>query len=164
MSIDVGREGKNSSLFYRVLLGLLALAIAGLIVAIVVVNLDHGVSEPSVNYSLPDALMSDDLSPRDQVIKEVAIMLQTPGVGTDEVEKYYDDVINEANEKGEYYLAMDIVVQKLLFFVVEEGDCEKAKEYSVNVDVSRYSDEEKGYLQSYMYSVLLDCSTVEEDE
>ncbi len=164
MSIDEGGEGKNSSSFYKVLLVVLALVIIGLIVTMVVINLNRSTSEPETNYSLPEALMGDNLSPRDQVIKEAAIMLQTPGISMDEVEKYYDDAISKANEDGEYYLAMDIIVQKLLFFVVEEGDCEKAKDYSENVDVSKYSDEEKGYLQSYMYSVLLDCVVVEEDE
>ena len=108
--------------------------------------------------------MGDNLSPEGQAIKDVSIMLQTPGTSMEDVEAYYDSVISKANEDGDYYFAMDVMVQKLLFFTGVEGDCEKAKNYSESIDTSIYSEEEQGYLQSNIYSVMIECEDLGDDK
>ena len=82
-----------------VVLVVLAVAIVGLVVAILVVSLIGGEQEEAEfewnDYILPDELLGDDLSPEDQVIKEVSIMMQDPNISEEDIEKYYDRVIED---------------------------------------------------------------------
>ena len=108
--------------------------------------------------------MRDNLSPEDQVIKDTTIMVQNPDISMDEIEKYYDDVVWQANKDGDYGFAMKIVVQKVLFLVTTERDCKKAEDYTNNLDTSMYSRDDLIYLQSNVDSAMWSCYKAEESE
>lgn len=144
-----------------VVLVVLAVAIVGLVVAILVVSLIGGEQEEAEfewnDYILPDELLGDDLSPEDQVIKEVSIMMQDPNISEEDIEKYYDRVIEDAKNGGDNKLAVKVTIQKMDFLAVVISDCAKAKEYVDGIDLASYSEGEKEYLASYVISMAGWC-------
>ena len=152
--------GKNGNGWLVGILVGLGVVIVGLVVGIAVVNVNNGDRSRTdeVDYDLPEELTGEDLSPEDQVIKETSIMLQTPGVSMEEIENYYDVVVDKAISDGDTYLAVRIVIQKMNFLAVVEEDCGKSKEYIDSVDLSPYSEEEKRYLASYKESMIGGCN------
>ncbi|MBR3248719.1 hypothetical protein IKF89_01680 [Candidatus Saccharibacteria bacterium] len=157
--MDGAVEREKNGVFIGILV-FLCVAIVGLVIGIVVVNANNGVqkNEGNVEYSLPKELQGDDLSPTDQVIKETTLMVQDPNVSNSEIEAYYDGVIADALMSGNTDLAMRIIIQKMDFIAVIEGNCAEAKEYVNNVDLSPYSTTEKSYLASYVVSMAEGCS------
>ena len=85
-------------------------------------------------------------------------MLQDPNKSNTDIEAYYDSAIEKALNDGNHYLAMDIIVQKIGFLVVEEGDCDKATKYFESIDMSPYSDQEKNYLETHSLSMIYECT------
>ena len=150
-----GEERPNNKVLVGILSGLVVV-IVGLVIGIVVVKSDVR-EEEEFTPVLPEELMGDDLSPTDQVIKETSIMLQDPNISDTEIEKYYDDVINDAIIKGDTGFAIKIIIQKMNFLAVIEGNCERANEYVDNIDLSAYIASEKRYLASYVISMAATC-------
>lgn len=141
-----------------ILLCVLVVVIVGLVVGVTFVNMtreDGGVDEG--DFVISEELMGDDLSPEDQVIKETSLMMQDPDSSEEDVESYYDDVIEGAIDSGDTGFAAEITVQKMNFLAVVEDSCTKAKEYINNVDLSFYSAEERLYLASYAISMANGC-------
>lgn len=161
----MGGKDKHSA-WFRISLVILFLVIIGLTIGIIVLSVNRGGSnsEPSGDYNLPTELEGDNLTPEDKVTRDTSIMLNSPDVSMEEIEAYFDDVINKANEAGDYDFAIDIISQKMLFLVVNENDCEKARDYSDNIDMSMYSEDQKAYLQSNIYSTTWECDEAEETE
>ena len=158
-------EGSVNNLV--VLLCVLVMIIIGLVVGVIVTRTsgsDSIVGSGEEEYVLPEELMADDLSPEDLVIKETSLMLQNPDISNTEIERYYDEVISEAIDNGETFFAVRIVIQKMDFLAVIEEDCNKAKEYVDGLDLSFYSEEEKGYLNSYIDSMMNWCEAIDSQE
>lgn len=152
-------ERKGNGILVGVLV-FLCVVIIGLIVGIVVVNVNkegQGGSQ-NVEYSLPEELQGNNLSSTDQVMKETTLMAQNPNISDVEIEAYYDGVIADALMNGNTDLAMRIIIQKMNFIAVSENDCAKAKEYVNGVDLSPYSATEKSYLASYVLSTVEGCN------
>lgn len=160
----MGGKDKHSA-WFKVSLTILFLMIIGLTISIIVLSINRsGGNEPVGDYNLPEELEGDKLSPEDKVIRDTSIMLNDPNISMEEIETYFDDVINKANEAGDYDFAIDIISQKMLFLVVNENDCDKAKDYSDGIDTSMYSEDQKAYLQSNIYSTTWECDEAEETE
>lgn len=157
----VGFENKG----LVILLGVLGVVIVGLVVGIVVVNVQGGDEVAMVdeddNSTLPEELMGDNLSVEDQVIKRTSLMLQDPDVSEEDIELYYDAVIEDAINDENIVLAMNIIIQKMNFLVVLEDDCEKAREYIDGLDMSLYSVDEKHYLASNVVSSAIECDDLD---
>ncbi len=165
--MDNGEVGIEKDHWYRILLGVLTLMIVGLTIGIIVTVNSRENSESNEvvsNYDLPEELDKDNLSVEEQVIRDTTIMAQDPDVDDEKIERYYDDVINEANKRGDYGLSMKIIVQKVLFLVTSEDDCEKAEEYLSNLDTSMYSRDDIAALQSKVYSAIWSCDGIGEEE
>ncbi len=149
-----------------ILLGALGIVIIGLVVGIVVAvnrQKDEGLVVDSENgdSALPEELMGDNLSAEDRVTKKTSLMLQDPDTSYEDIESYYDAVIGDAINDGDMSLARNITVQKMNFLVVLEDDCEKAREYIDNLDISFYSAEERRYLASDVISAAIECGDLD---
>ena len=154
---------KESSLWYKVLLGILIVVVVGLATIVVVINNKkvNEPEEPSSGYDLPEGVTEDDLLDEDKVVLKAVAMMRDPNISMEEVEKYYDEVIDQANKDGEYAFAINVIKKKLLFLVMDEEDCDKAREYSSRIDDSMYSEDEKRSLELRIDSVMIDCKNEE---
>ena len=157
------KEKKRTGLV--IVLGVLCAIAIVLVIIIVAMNIhkddtQEGISEVDESV-LPEELRGDNLSPADQVTKTTSLMLADPKYNFKDIEQYYDTVIEDATNKGETSLAIKIVIQKMDFLVVTEGDCREAKKYINSVDLSPYSKTEKYYLASRVVSMTIDCDDQE---
>lgn len=133
-----------------------------------VLNADDGdeeeedeTAEPDDYYELPDELNAEDISAEDEVTKEASLMDQDPDYSDQDVENYYDDKINENLSSGNSGLAIEIMIEKVNYLAIVEDDCDEAKSYADSIDLSQFSDEQKSYLSSYIYSTALGCDDEE---
>ena len=144
----------------RKILLFLCLAIIGFAIGIILVNIKNEKQKEEINQTdstLPEELMEDDLSSTDQVIKKASQMLQDPATSNAEIEKYYDEVIEQALNDGDTDLAIRIIIQKMDFLAVTENDCQKAKEYIENIDLTVYPEAGKHFLASFVISTTAEC-------
>lgn len=154
-----GSDSKSISLWYKILLVFLLLIMVGLAIGIVIVknsNQDNDTPSEPIDYHLPDELQGDNLSQGDQVRRDVIMMSQTPNTNYADIEEYYEAAIAKAIEGGDRYLAMDIIVQKATYIATTEEDCESTVEYTNNLDLSPFTEEEKQFLASHLLSAI-DC-------
>lgn len=149
------REFAVESRFLVVILAILIAVIAGLVVSIVLLNIRKS-SEWS-GYVLPEELTGDDLTEENQVIKEASIMLQNPEVSMEQIEEYYDGVIKDAFDKGNNYLGKKVIIQKMNFIAVLEGDCPKAVQYADSLDLSQLSENDRDYVNASIESLKAEC-------
>lgn len=166
--INVG--GQSTFTYYKIVLFVLVFLAIGLIIAVVTmansnsINDNNDIIEPTSNYVLPDRLQGDDLTPEDEIAKQVAIMSHTKGTSSNDIEEYYDSVIDKAFEDGDRLLAMDIIIQKATYLSSINEDCEGAIKYTDGLDFSIFSDEEKQFLASHLQSELSECDDELEEE
>ena len=150
------KTGKEKGIVpYRVVFVVLILAIVGLIIGIVMVGVSRGNDKS-------DEPVEDDSVLETRVMEKVSAMREDSNIGVEEIEEYYDSVINDANNDGNYSLAARIIVQRTLFLVINENDCEGANEYYKGLDTSFYSDDELLYLTTNVDSILSECEVEEE--
>ena len=146
--------------FWLILLGILCVVIVGLGAGVIILS-NKNKPTMEIDFILPEELQKDDLSPEDEVIKETTLMMQDPDKKEEDIESYYDMVIEKAIDDGDINLAMKIIIQKTNFLVVVENDCGNAKSYIDSLDFSIYQDNEINYLQSYIDSIMGYCDDLD---
>ena len=144
-----------------ILLCVLLVAIVGLGAGVFVVkNMKQGDEAKYVaedDAALPEELQGNDLSPIDRITKEATLMNSNPDYNEQDIEDYYDTVIGEAMASGDTEFAARIIIQKMQFIAVTEGDCSGAIEYINSINVAEFSVGVRAYLASYVVSVADYC-------
>ncbi|MCR5700281.1 MAG: hypothetical protein K6G49_02530 [Candidatus Saccharibacteria bacterium] len=156
---------KKSRTILVLVLSFLLIVIAVLVATVIMKNQGEVLEEVEeaveTGYVLPDELLGEDLSAIDQVTKKASLILHDPNKTKSDVENYYDTAIEEAKNNQDDNLALEIMVQKMNFIAMIEGDCERAATYINNIDLTSYPAEGKSFLAPYVVSVAIECDNQE---
>ena len=138
---------KGGKILYWILGGLGLLAV-GLIVGIVIVNLNKGDESNNACLKIEDEY-------------EMRVCLdKLPD--NEETDKAYVTAINRALNKGDYDGFEELVFDKAFSIVLDDGDCEEATKYLENEDwLAKLPDNEKLYFYNRSIGVAVDCGSKE---
>lgn len=162
LSVEVKNNKSNHKSLIVVLILLCVVAIVlAVVILLININARRGLQESELEQAgvvLPDELKGDNLSPEDEVIKEVSIMSADPNYNDDDILAYYDNVVAKAISDGNTFLAAKIIIQKMNYIEVSLDNCDGAMSYVNGIDLSSFSAENASYLASYVIPTATTCN------
>ncbi len=152
---------KKNNIIYKIILLVFGLIIVALIVGTAVVMNNSSKGDSDQDHELPQSY--EEILPEDQVREKVSDLLQSSDADYDKIYDYYDEVISKAQDDKDYFFAAKIIIQKILFIMTNEYDCEKAQNYLNSLDFSNFPKDLMPYLQSNIESSMWWCNHSEDD-